>query len=621
MTARRGAGLVRPSVLIGAGDGTPVSGTAKARLVRTVVDTHLHLPGMFALTFRDTTGAALADAGLSIGTPVQVWAGALTDRSARRLITGEVTAIEGRYENLGGYTVVRGYDLGHRLQRVRRTRTFVNMTDADIASQIGREADLPLGEISASSVVHTHLGQCDETDWDFLKHRAREVGYEFGMDTEGKFRFRKASAANGADDEPVTLTLGTDLRYFAPRLTSGNLTPEVEVRVWDPLRAQVTSSVIPLRSGTTRTDGPDAGQLGRQFARAAERPSPEATPSTGESLGPPPNGTAHVITDRPAGSGASAHSAAEQVADGLAGHLGSTFAEAEGATSGNPRIQAGAVVRAEGVPRPFVGVWLVTSARHVFDSSRGGYRTEFTVSGRHERSLLGLASVGATQSPLPRIPGVVCGIVTNVNDAKSRVKVALPWLSPAYETDWAPVVQFGAGRRSGAMFLPEVGDEVLIGFEFGDTRRPYVLGGIVNDHSGYDLGGPAVEAAGETGEVVRRGFVSASGNRLAFHDQMPPGTSGGRPLASEIVLGTGDGTLRLAIDAVAGTLVLACTPDDPPGRLTIECGNAGTVDIKTGPGGTVNVDGGATLSLKAQMAVQIESDGEVSVKGAQIRLN
>ena len=610
---------VWPSVLTGPGDGTALTGVAEARLVRSVVDTHLHLPGMFVLTFRDTTGAVLADAGISIGTRVQVWGGAVEDRRARRLITGEVTAIEGRYEYLTGFTVVRGYDLGHRLQRVRRTRTFVNMTDSDIASQIAREGGLPLGEITPTSVVHDHLGQCGETDWDFLKQRAREIGYEFGMTDDGKFRFRKASSVDGAG-EPLTLKLGESLWAFAPRLTAGNLTPEVEVRVWDPLRARVTSATNGSVTGTAHPGGPAAEELGRQFGHATRGSGP-AGPAGEENLGPPPSPTAHVIVNRPVGSGASASSAAGQAASGLAEHLASTFAEAEGNAAGNPRIQAGAVVRAEDVPTQFTGNWVVTTARHVFDPTEGGYHTEFTVSGRHERSLLGLASAGATQSPLQRMPGVVCGIVTNVNDTKSRVKVTLPWLSPDYESDWAPVVQFGAGKRSGAMFLPEVGDEVLIGFEFGDTRRPYVLGGVVNDHSGYSLGGPAVQAEGATGAVVRRGFVSAAGNRLAFHDELPPGTSGGRPTASEIVLGTGDGKFRLAIDAVAGTLVLACAPDQPPGHLTIECGNAGTVDIKTGPGGTVNVDGGDTLNLKAQAAVKIQSSGEVTIQGAQIKLN
>jgi phage protein D len=617
--AAGGLVIVAPSVLTGPGDGSPLTGEAEARLVRTVVDTHLHLPGMFALTFADSTGVALADAGITIGVRVQVWGAAAGDLSARRLITGEVTALEGRYENLTGCTVVRGYDLSHRLQRVRRTRTFVNMTDSDVAGKVAREGGLPLGEITATRVVHDHLGQCDETDWDFLKQRAREIGYEFGMTQDGKFRFRKASSVHGAAG-PLALALGASLRTFAPRVTAGNLAAGVEVRVWDPLRARVTSATAGMATGTAHTGGPDAAGLGRQFGHPPTGASPGA-PVPGDSLGPPPSPAAHVVASLPAGSGAAASAAADQAADGLSEHLASTFAEAEGSAAGNPRIQAGAVIGVAGVPPPFTGNWVVTTARHIFDRAEGGYRTAFTVSGRHERSLLGLACLGATQSPLPRIPGVVCGIVSNVSDARSRVKVTLPWLSPDYESDWAPVVQFGAGSRSGAMFLPEPGDEVLIGFELGDSRRPYVLGGIVNDHSRYDLGGPAVQASGPAGEVVRRGFVSAAGNRLAFHDQLPPGADGGRPVTSEIVLGTGDGTLRLAIDAVAGALVLACTPGEPPGHLTIECGNAGTVDIRTGPGGAVNIDGGASLSLKAEAAVKIQSGGEVTIQGAQIKLN
>lgn len=624
MTTGQSAVVVWPSVRTGPGQGTALTTDVEARLLRTVVDTHLHLPGMFVLTFRDIDGTTLTDAGLSIGTCVQVWAGTPGDEQARRLITGEVTAIEGRYEYLAGLTIVRGYDLGHRLQRVRRTRTFVNMTDSDIASQVAREGGLTLGEIMPTSVVHDHLGQCDETDWDFLKQRAREIGYEFGM-ADGTFRFRKASSVSGATGEPLTLTLGENLRAFTPRVTAGNLTPNVEVRVWDPLQARVTSATAETATGAASIARSTAATFGQQFGQAATGASP-AVPPEGEageqdSFGPPPSGTAHVISDRPVGSGASANSAATSVANGLAEHLASTFAEAEGEAAGSPQIQAGAVVRAEGIPSQFTGNWVVTNARHIFDLSEGGYHTAFVASGRHERSLLGLASAGATQSPLPRMPGVVCGIVTNVNDTKGRAKVALPWLSPSYESDWAPVVQFGAGRRSGAMFLPEVGDEVLIGFEFGDARRPYVLGGVVNNQSAYSLGGSAVQAQGRSATVVRRGFVSAAGHRLVFHDEMPPGESEGRPTVSEIVLGTGDSVVRLAIDAVAGTLVLACTPEDPPGHLTIQCGNAGTVDIQTGQGGTVNVDGGDTLNLKAQAAVKIQSSGEVTVHGAQIKLN
>jgi hypothetical protein len=316
--------------------------------------------------------------------------------------------------------------------------------------------------------------------------------------------------------------------------------------------------------------------------------------------------------------------------------VASTFAEAEGEADGNPAIQPGAALSISGVPVPFCGSWLVSNARHVFDFDEGGYRTHFVVSGRQDRSLLSLAARGSTRPRPPSIPGVCCGIVTNNNDPlkKGQVRVALPALSPDYEADWAPVIQFGAGPRSGAMFLPEVGDQVLVGFEFGDPRRPYILGGILTSNSTYSLGGDAIKVEGETGTVALRGFVSAAGNRLVFADQLPPGGASGPPQVSTITLGTGDGNLALAIDQVNGTVTLSCKPAPPDsqqaqGTLSIQCGDAGTINIAAGSGGTVNIDGGASLNLKAQSSISIQSQGSVSIqgseqvaiKGAQIALN
>jgi hypothetical protein len=292
---------------------------------------------------------------------------------------------------------------------------------------------------------------------------------------------------------------------------------------------------------------------------------------------------------------------------------------------GDPRLKAGTAVAISGVAGIFIGTWVLTRTRHSFD--RFGYHTSFEVSGRHQRSLLGLTS-GGSGSAGSRMPGLVCGIVSNIDDPeqKSRVKVTLPWLSPQYESDWSPVVHVGAGRRAGTMFPPEVGDEVLAGFEFGDPQRVYVLGGLVNTNSTYQLGGQPVLAQGGTASVAWRGIVSSAGNRLAFHDELPPGQGNPPPTASQVILGTGDASMALTIDQVAGTVLLSCKPAPPAskaaaGTLTIECGDAGVIDIKTGAGGTVNIDGGATLNLKAQAAVKIESTGMVEIKGNPIKLN
>jgi hypothetical protein len=538
------------------------------------------------------------------------------------LVRGEVTSLEGRYENLNCFTVVRGYDLTHRLQRVRRTRTFVNMTDSDIASRVAGEAGLTDVRVESSGTTHDHIGQCDQTDWDFLGQRAREIGYEL-LVVGGTLHFRPATTVATATGSPVPLAFNAGLHAFRPRVTAGNLAPEFEVRVWDPLQAKVLAHTLPAAGGTATLTGQQPATLGSTFvgrSAAAEQP-----PTTVGDLGPAPSTRAHVVHDRPLAVGSAISPAAEQAVRALADQVASTFAEADGEAVGTPSICAGAAVTISGVPAPFSGVWLVTGAQHVFDFDEGGYVTRFAASGRQDRSLLGLASAGAGRPTRSALTGVYAGIVTNNNDPRklARVKVSLPWLSPDYETDWACALQVGAGKASGSMFLPEVGDEVLVGFEFADPRRPYVLGGIVNTATTYGLGGDAVQVTGSAGQVVRRGFVSAAGNRLVFHDEV---RSGAPAVASDIVLGTGDGNLALAIDQTAGTVTLTCRPSEPAskspaGVLTIACGDAGTVNISAGQGGTVNIDGGDSLNLKATTGVKIESPGEVSIKGSRITLN
>jgi phage protein D len=614
--------VILPSVSIGPGEGAALSPGASRCLVRVTVETHLHLPSMFELAFVGATGSTLQAAGVVMGAQVRISASASAPELAKQLITGEVTAFEGLYEDLTGTTTVRGYDLSHRLQRARRTRAFVNVSDADAAERIARDAGLELGEITPSEVIHSHLPQYDQTDWEFLKQRAAETGYEFSM-ADGLFSFRRASSLQGPGAATAyQLKLHSNLRSFSARVTAGNLTPDVEVRVWDPLAAKVVSAVSGARTGSASATGEQSPEtLAGVFSDPADGADPGPPPSpVVEELGPPPSGTAFVVYDRPVGTGPSADSAATLLADGLTEQTSSTFAEAEGEAAGTPAIQAGARVTVEGVPGDFPAGWVVTRARHLFAVAEHGYTTEFAATGRHDRSLLGLASVGATQAPLPRIPGVVCGVVTNVNDSKARVKVTLPWLSPDYESDWAPVALFGAGPRSGAMFLPEVGDQVLLGFEFGDPRRPYVLGGIVSAASHYSLGGAAVQATGEAASVVRRGFVAPSGNMIAFYDEMPPGDDP-EPTASRISLGTRDGSFGLALDVVKGTLTLACAPQQSPGRLTINCANAGSVTIQAGAGGTMTIDGGDSLTVKAQTSLTIQSNGDLALKGATISLN
>lgn len=641
--------VVVPKVKVGYPIGIPLLPNVAPKLIRTVVDTHLHLPDMFELTFLDLEGTLVDDAKLKIGAKVEISAGPANSDDTESLIKGEVTSIEAICQHSAIYTIVRGYEKAHRLQRAKRTRTFVNMKDSDIAEQVAGDAGLDIGKVDPTSTTHDHIAQVSQTDWEFLTQRAREIGFETGV-VGGEFFFRKASgrkdkggglggavaavadaAASALGLSTGKLTFKDNLITFLPRLSAANITPDVEVRVWDAKAARVAVGKTAAASGTATIKGQEPAALAKSFTDGLIPPLP-SLPSLPPIPGLPkidfgvaPSNTAYVVVDRPLAAGSAADSAAEEAAKGLADHVASTFAEAEGDAVGDPKIQAGKEVEIAGVPKQFAGKWIVTNARHVFDAEENGYHTRFWVSGRQDRSLLGLTAGTASHERSSTMHGLVCGVVTNVKDPdkKGRVKFGLPWLSPNYESDWARVIQAGAGRRSGLLFLPEVGDEVLIGFEFGDPRRPYVIGGLLNDNTDYGHLGSAVDGSGA---VTQRGMATPAGNRLLFTDDLPPGPPGALPPnKSAIVLGTKDDKLALSIDQVSGKVTLSCNPTPPvsktaSGSLTIECGGLGAITIKGGVGG-IKLETDGRLELSGKMGVKIESTAITEVKGSLLKLN
>lgn len=608
---------VVPQISVGPGR-TPLPRELRNLVERVVVDLQTHRPDMFEIVFTDR-GQDLNVSGLAIGTTITVGSCSVLDSTITDLITGEITAIEGAYA-ARARLIVRGYTADHRLQRARRNRTFINAKDSDIARRVASEHGLTVGAVDATRTAHDHVGQVNQTDWEFLRWRADECGFDFGV-AEGKFFFTKATNARTAKGA-VALRFPDTLRAFRPRITAGNLVPDTEVRVWDPAARKVTQTVAATATTAVDLDAADPAALARPFLPRAARPPAEKDPALGD-LGPAPTDEGFVLAAAPLATGSAIGPAAAEAAAAAAERLGSTAAEADGEAIGAPELRAGGVVEISGVSATFCGRWVVTRAQHVHDET--GYVTRFEISGRHERSLLGL---GANRSTVPHIPGVVCGVVSNISDPqhKDRVRLALPWLSPTFESDWAVVAHAGAGRGGGARYQPEVGDEVLVAFEFGDVRRPYVLGGLLDDSRVNHLGGEPVKRSGAAASVVWRGITSPTGNRLAFHDEV---TAGRKPttIASDFVLGTVDADVALVVDRVRGSLTLRCSPAPGdgkkagPGKLTIECNDGGTIDVKAGKGGVVNVGGGAQLNITADASIKIESKGPVEIKGNPIKLN
>ncbi|GIW70493.1 MAG: hypothetical protein KatS3mg102_0035 [Planctomycetota bacterium] len=92
--------------------------------------------------------------------------------------------------------------------------------------------------------------------------------------------------------------------------------------------------------------------------------------------------------------------------------------------------------------------------------------------------------------PEGKLYGLVPAIVTDVKDTEQNrhemamVRVYFPWLqdqeSPNLINPWARLVRVDAGDNAGMGVVPQVGDEVICGFEHGDIHHPYVLGSVWN---------------------------------------------------------------------------------------------------------------------------------------------
>jgi uncharacterized protein involved in type VI secretion and phage assembly len=194
------------------------------------------------------------------------------------------------------------------------------------------------------------------------------------------------------------------------------------------------------------------------------------------------------------------------------------------------RLKPGDQVRLEGFSFDAQGDYGLIKVVHYYDQTNG-YRNEFTVTPWKDYT--------SAEQPAPkRISGVTPARVVAHNDQRNmgRIQIQYDWME-GNATAWARMVTPSAGGGRGFMFMPEVGDEVLVAFEHGDPERPYIVGALWNGVSvaprlGYSesVGVEAVAAAGSgdphpiqpipreiAGNFIKR-IVTTSGHHIQFDD-------------------------------------------------------------------------------------------------------
>jgi uncharacterized protein involved in type VI secretion and phage assembly len=181
--------------------------------------------------------------------------------------------------------------------------------------------------------------------------------------------------------------------------------------------------------------------------------------------------------------------------------------------------------------------------------------------------------------------GVFPALVSDIKDPdnQGRVKVKLPWSpdpSSAEYDAWARLATMMGGNNRGSWFVPDVDDEVLIAFEGGDPRRPYVVGGLWN---GSDSPPESMDGSGQNYLKVLR---SRNGVKITMDDH--------------------DGQEKFVVETPGGQKI---TLKDGPGSVEVVDSNGNSIKLESS---------GITITASAKVTVNAS---QVEVSAGMVTVN
>ena len=149
-----------------------------------------------------------------------------------------------------------------------------------------------------------------------------------------------------------------------------------------------------------------------------------------------------------------------------------------------------------------------------------GIEHEVRRDGHYSNSFVGVPD-GTVHIPVPDVkrplalPELATVKENNDDKGQGRVKVAFDWQKNGKTTNWIRVQTPNAGvsgavpKNRGWVFVPEVGDQVMVSYEHGNPDRPYVTGSVF--HSGSGKGGDKDNKV--------KSIITRSGNAIVVDDE------------------------------------------------------------------------------------------------------
>ncbi len=261
---------------------------------------------------------------------------------------GRITGLEANFpEGRPPELAVLAEDRLQDLRMTRRTRTFADVSDADVMRTIATDHGLS-ASIDVSGPTHKVLAQVNQSDLAFLRDRARAIDAELWM-TGGTLHAKSHSKRSGA---ALRLAFGRELRTFSALSDLAGQRTGVSVSGWD----------VSSKAALTHEAGESAisAELGGDISGVSILQSAFGVRKEAVAHSMPLNGEETQLR-----------------AEAYFKALARRFVTGHGVAETDARLRVGVSATLDGLGPLFNGKYYVAVVRHLFDGA-AGLRTEFT---------------------------------------------------------------------------------------------------------------------------------------------------------------------------------------------------------------------------------------------------
>ena len=487
------------------------------------------------------------------------------------------------------YMVVECRDCAYPATQGRKNRIFEKKKDSDIIKEVLK--DYGSVDVDATQYQHPTLVQYYCSDWDFALSRADACGL-FVFADGSKIEVKKPEVGGS----PVlTVTYGEDITAFDLELTADDQFTQYEAVSWSPKEQKA----VKVSAST-----PSLNKQGDLQPKSL---------ASGDSL--------LLQTDAP-----TEEKALKQWADGMA--LKAGLARYQGSVSfyGSAKVKPGTLIELKGLGKRFNGNLFVGSVTHTIEDN------EWTTEAGAGVPAMNITDEPDVVSPpaagfLPGLQGLHAAVVKKLDGAPQkaqRIQIELPWLDGKSKLLWARLATMYATNGMGTYFLPEVNDEVLVGFMNADPTHPVILGSLYGEKHKPPF---EYEAKNNTKAIVTREKL-----RIEFDEEKKVIT----------VATPGKNTLEISDDGKSitltdqhkneikmdsGGITLTSHKDimlKAKGGITLDATSkiSGTAksDISL-DGMNVKVQAKVGATVKGNATAELSATGQTTVKGAMVMIN